>query len=172
MTSAPSMLDAIVSISFRSKPEKDKQTQITAEVSQYFTLRKCQFVIQQDVRADVGWSLALLVRIPPGQPKLQSIRRAIDNTLRSERLGRFTDLSVQIAQCDATQSHALDLGLCQDQSVDAIQCATTGPAASACQTVRSGQSQLESKLGQNTNSQDRKSGCMRPAHWQEKSGDY
>ena len=65
MSSAPSETDYIVSISFQTKPEEDRQTQITAEVSQYLTSRKVQFVIQQDVSsADVAWSLVLLVRIP------------------------------------------------------------------------------------------------------------
>jgi len=103
MSSAPSETDYIVSISFQTKPEEDRQTQITAEVSQYLTSRKVQFV-------------------------------------------------------------ALDRGLCQDQSLDAIPC---GPAASGVQAIRS-QPQLKSKLGQNSVFQNSNSG-MDTA--QEKSGD-
>ena len=171
MTSAPSVTDGIISISFRTKPEKDKQTQITAEVSQYLTSRKCQFVIQQDVSADVGWSLVLLVRIATTadqrhhQPKLRSIRQAIYTILKSERLGGFKDHSVKAAPCNATQSRALDQGICQDQYLDAIPCAS---AASGVQAIRF-QPQLESKLGQNSIFQNSKSG-MHTA--QEKSGDY
>ena len=148
-------MDAFVSISFPTKPDIDKQTKITAEVSQYFTARKCQIVIQQDVSADVGWSLVLLVRFPSTsnqrhhQPKLRSMQQYLYNLLRSERIGSFKDHKVRAVNCDATQSRALDLGLCQDQSVDAIQCVTPGSAASDCQATRF-QPQLESNRGQNT----------------------
>jgi len=170
MSSAPSETDYIVSISFQTKPEEDRQTQITAEVSQYLTSRKVQFVIQQDVSADVGWSLVLLVRIPSTsdqqhqRPKLRSIQRYIQTTLKSERLGGFKDHSVNTAKCNAALSLALDRGLCQDQSLDAIPC---GPAASGVQAIRS-QPQLKSKLGQNSVFQNSNSG-MDTA--QEKSGD-
>jgi len=171
MSSAPSETDYIVSISFQTKPEEDRQTQITAEVSQYLTSRKVQFVIQQDVSsADVAWSLVLLVRIPstsdqqqPG-PKLRSIQQYIQTALKSERLGCFKDHSVNTAKCNAALSRALDRGLCQDQSLDAIPC---GPAASGVQAIRS-QPQLKSKLGQNSVFQNSNSG-MDTA--QEKSGD-
>lgn len=171
MSSAPSVTDHIVSISFQTKPEEDRQTQITAEVSQYLTSRKVQFVIQQDVSsADVAWSLVLLVRIPSTsvqqqqRPKLRSIQQYIQTALKSERLGCFKDHSVNTAKCNAALSLALDRGLCQDQSLDAIPC---GPAASGVQAIRS-QPQLKSKLGQNSVFQNSNSG-MDTA--QEKSGD-
>lgn len=166
--------DAIISISFQTKPDKDKQTNITAELSQYFTSRKCQIVIQQDVSADVGWSLVLLVRIPSTsdqrhhQPKLRSMRQYIHKTLKSERLGGFKDHSVEAAECDAAQSRALDLGLCQDQSVDALPCVQPGSAASGFQAIRF-QPQLESNCGQNTIFQNSISGTHSA---QETPGDY
>ena len=133
--SAPPVIeiqDAIFSISFRTKPERDMQTRITAEISQYFTSRDCQVVFQQDVpvRANVAWSLILLVRIPPDRPELRAMSQSIVRLLKTDRLGCVKDHTVTAKQCNAAQSRALDQGLCQDQSVDAIPCTTPGPAAS------------------------------------------
>jgi len=140
--SASAPKDAIFSISFPTKPENDRQTRITAEISQYFTSRGCQVVFQQDVpvSTDVAWSLILLVRIPSDRPdsrlqtppELRAMRKSIDRLLKCDRLGGFQHLSVIAKQCNAAQSRALDQGLChrQDQSVDALPCTTPGPAAS------------------------------------------
>jgi hypothetical protein len=132
--SASAPKDAIFSISFPTKPENDRQTRITAEISQYFTSRGCQVVFQQDVpvSTDVAWSLILLVRIPSDRPELRAMRQSIDRLLKSDRLGCFQHHTVIAKQCNAAQSRALDQGLChwQDQSVDALPCTTPGPAAS------------------------------------------
>ena len=130
--SASAPKDAIFSISFPTKPENERQTRITAEISQYFTSRGCQVVFHQDVpvSTDVAWSLILLVRIPPDRPELRAMSQSIVRLLKTDRLGCVKDHTVTAKQCNAAQSRALDQGLCQDQSVDAIPCTTPGPAAS------------------------------------------
>jgi hypothetical protein len=108
--SASSPKDAIFSISFptQAKPENDRQTRITAEISKYFTSRDCQVVFQQDVpvSTDVAWSLILLVRIPSDRPELRAMRQSSDRLLKSDRLGCFQHHTVIAKQCNAAQSRA------------------------------------------------------------------
>jgi hypothetical protein len=146
------MTDAVVSVFCRTKPDNNIQTTVTNEVRTYFVSRECGVVILPEESAENGWSLKVLVRIPPNQPTLKSMRRTINALVNHPRLGSNPEpRAVHIVQCNGSQSHVLDQSLPgQDRAVKATPCGVTpGPAASGCTEMRF-QPQLASKPEKDT----------------------
>ena len=146
------MDDAVVSVFCRTKPDNNIQTSVTNEVRTYFVSRECGVVILPEESAENGWSLKVLVRIPPNQPTLKSMRRTINALVNHPRLGCNPEpREVHIVQCNGSQSHVLDQSLPgQDRAVKATPCGVTpGPAASGCTEMRF-QPQLASKPEKDT----------------------
>jgi hypothetical protein len=146
------MTDAVVSVFCQTKPDNNMQTTVTNEVRTYFVSRQCGVVILPEESAENGWSLKVLVRIPPNQPTLISMRRTIISLVNHHRLGGKTERrEVHIVQCNGSQSHVLDQSLPgQDRAVKATPCGVTpGPAASGCTEMRF-QPQLASRPEKDT----------------------
>lgn len=136
MTDRP-VTDAVASVIFDTIPDEARQKTATAEVSKFFQLRKCRFVIQQELGPQNGWCLKLLVRFPPTHPQFQSIRRSMINLLKSDRLGLKHFREVHVVKCNEEQSRALDQRFCQDQSVETRKLPCVTPAASGSSEVLS-----------------------------------
>jgi hypothetical protein len=146
------MDDAVVSVFCQTKPDNNIQLSVTNEVRTYFVSRQCGVVILPEESAENGWSLKVLVRIPPNQPTLKSMRRTINALVNHPRLGFNPEpRAVHIVQCNGSQSHVLDQSLPgQDRAVKATPCGVTpGPAASGCTEMRF-QPQLASKSEKDT----------------------
>ena len=160
------MTDAVVSVFCRTKPDNNIQTTVTNEVRTYFVSRECGVVILPEESAENGWSLKVLVRIPPNQPTLKSMRRTINALVNHSRLGFNSEpRAVHIVQCNGSQSHVLDQSLPgQDRAAKATPCGVTpGPAASGCTEMRF-QPQLASKKDTILHPEGTGSGMHRAPH--------